>query len=100
MSTVGDTLITRMQRLGHAAHLSVYNRTSRTVRAVCPQCGAIGEVLHVDGDQMSGSVMRGPATTQACALTRSMAAAVPKVLQTSGSDPTSLAREGGEINSA
>jgi len=99
MSTVGDTLTKRMQRLSHAVHLSVYSRTSRTVRAVCTKCGAVGEILHVNGDQMSGSVMRGPATTQVCAVTRSTAAAVPKVLQTSGSEPTLLVKEGAEVNS-
>jgi hypothetical protein len=74
MATAGNTLSTRMQGLGHAPRLTVYNRTSGSVKAVCTECGELGEILSVRGDQMSGSVMRGAATTCGCVATRLMAA--------------------------
>lgn len=80
----------RMHELGHAPRRPVYNRTNGSVRAVCAECGKLGEILYVEGDQMSGSVMRGAAIARACAVSRSVAAADQARMQTSGSQPAFL----------
>jgi hypothetical protein len=74
MAAAGNVLCTRMCAFGHTPRLTVDKGTSGWLRAVCTQCGALGELLLVKGDQMPSRVMRGAATTSRCSTAILMAA--------------------------